>query len=224
MRAQGRTVTRYLIDFDSTLVAAETLDVWAEVSLTHASDRDTRMAEVQALTERAMSGELGFDEALRGRLALLDVRREHLPEVTQRVGAALTDSARRHAGFLASDQVQIVSGGFEEVIGPVLAPLGVRPAQIHANRFLWDGDGRAIGVDPASPLAHDRGKIAVARALGGEAVMVGDGWTDLEVWASGAAARFYAYTGVVARPAVLARAERTASTLDDLLRQEAVAA
>jgi D-3-phosphoglycerate dehydrogenase len=52
--------------------------------------------------------------------------------------------------------------------------------------------------------------------------MVGDGWTDLEVWLQGAAARFYAYTEVVARPAVLARAERTASSLDDLLRQEGI--
>lgn len=214
-------MTRYLIDFDSTLVAAETLDVWAEVSLQDAPDREARLAEIRALTECAMSGELGFDAALRRRLALLDVRREHLPAVVERVAGALTPSALRHAEFLASERVRIVSGGFEEVIGPVLARLGVDGGRIHANRFAFAPDGRATGVDPTSPLAHDRGKIAVARALGGEVVMVGDGWTDLEVWAAGAAVRFYAYTEVAARPAVLTRAERRASSLDDLLRQEA---
>lgn len=217
-------MTRYLLDFDSTLVAAETLDVWAEVSLADAPDRAERLDRVRALTDRAMNGELGFDEALGERLALLDVRREHLPEVIRRVADALTPSALANAGFLAGEQVWIVSGGFEEVIGPVLARLGVDGGRIHANRFVFGPDGRAVGVDPASPLAHDRGKIAVARALGGEVVMVGDGWTDLEVWASGAAARFYAYTGVAARPAVLAQAERTATSLEDMLQQEAVGA
>lgn len=217
-------MTRYLLDFDSTLVAAETLDVWAEVALHDASDRETRLAEIRALTEKAMAGELSFGNALARRLALADVRREHLPEVIGRIGAALTPSARRNPAFLASHRVWIVSGGFEEVIGPVLAPLGVPLDRIHANRLVFGPDGRAVGLDPTSPLAHDRGKIAVARALGGEVVMVGDGWTDLEVWASGAAARFYAYTEVATRPAVLAQAERTAGSLEEMLEQEAQAA
>ena len=214
-------MTRYLLDFDSTLVAAETLDVWAEIALDGAPDREPRLEEIQALTEKAMAGEVSFGEALARRLALLDVRREHLPQVIERVATALTPSARRNAPFLASDRVRIVSGGFEEVIGPVLAPLGVEAERIHANRLVFGADGRAVGVDPASPLAHDRGKIAVARVLGGEVVMVGDGGTDLEVWASGTAKRFYAFTEVVARPAVLAHAERTAASLEDMLSQEA---
>lgn len=217
-------MTRYLIDFDSTLVGAETLDVWAEIALAGAPNRAARAEAVRALTEQAMEGALSFSEALRQRLALLDARREHLPELVERLRAALTPSARRCAAFLARPEVWIVSGGFEEVIAPVVRTLGVPPERIRANRLLFDAEGRAAGVDPASPLAHDGGKIAVARLLGAEVVMVGDGWTDLEVWTAGAAARFYAFTEVVARPAVLARAELTAASLDEVLRQEGLEA
>jgi D-3-phosphoglycerate dehydrogenase len=214
-------VTRYLIDFDSTLVAAETLDVLAEIALGDAPDREARTARVLSLTEQAMSGEIGFAEALQRRLEILQPRREHLPPLIARLGAALTASARRQAAWLAGPNVSIVSGGLEEVIGPVLAELGVRPGCVHANRLTWREDGRAWGVDLDRLLAHDRGKIAFARTLSPHTVvMVGDGWTDLEVWTSGAAARFYAFTEVVSRPAVLARAELTAASLDEVLQQE----
>lgn len=213
-------MTRYLIDFDSTLVAAETLDVLAEISLADAPDRAERVAAVSTLTEQAMDGALSFAEALRRRLALLQARREHLPLLIGRLRASLTPSALRCAAFLAHPDVLVISGGFEDVIAPVLADLGVTPDRIHANRLAFAEDGRITGVDPASPLAHDGGKIVAARSLGDEVVMVGDGWTDLEVWTAGAAARFYAFTEVVARPAVLARAELTAASLDEVLRQE----
>lgn len=219
-------MTRYLIDFDSTLVAAETLDVLAEISLVGRPDREARTAAVQELTEQAMAGELPFGEALSRRLALLQARREHLPALVERLRAALTPSARRNAAWLARPEVSIVSGGFEEVIGSVLTGLGLGDGRIYANRFQWDAEGLAVGVDAASPLAHDGGKVAVAGELGRggeEVVMVGDGWTDLEVWTSGAAARFYAYTEVVSRPAVLARAKFRAASLDEVLRQEGIA-
>ena len=167
-----------------------------------------------------MAGDLSFGEALGRRLALLEVRREHLPPCIAQLREALTASARRNGAFLSGVDVWVVSGGFEEVIAPVLAGLGVPPGRIRANRLIFNADGWAAGVDPASPLAHDGGKAAAARAIGGELVMVGDGLTDLEVWTSGAAARFYAYTEVVARPAVLARADRTAASLDEVLAQE----
>ena len=215
-------MTCYLIDFDSTLVAAETLDVLADIALAGRPDREARAAAVRELTDRAMAGELSFATALRRRLDLLEARREHLPALIRRLQGAVTPSAARSAAFLGRPDVFVVSGGFEEVIAPVVAPMGVTPGRIHANRLLFDDAGRATGVDPASPLAQDGGKIVAARAIGGERVVVGDGWTDLEVWRAGAAARFYAYTEVVARPAVLAAAERTAASFEDLLRQEGV--
>lgn len=217
-------MTRYLIDFDSTLVAVETLDVLGEIALADAPDREARLLAVRELTDGAMSGAMSFAEALSARLGLLQPRLSHLEPLIERLRAALTPSARRNAEFLSGPQVMVVSGGFESAIAPVLAELGVTADRIIANRLRFDSDGELIGVDPTSPLAHDGGKIAVARSLGGEVVMVGDGWTDLEVWTAGAATRFYAFTEVTARPAVLARAERTAASLDDLLRQEGLRA
>lgn len=219
-------MTRYLIDFDSTLVAAETLDVLGEIALADATDREARLAEVRAITEAAMDGRARFAEALLRRLGLLQVRREHLAPLIVRMAEALTPSARRNAAFLSGPNVTVVSGGFMEVIAPVLAPLGVAAEAIAANRLVFGADGRLEVIDASLPLARDGGKVEVARALArdgaaGEAiVMVGDGWTDYEVFAVGAATRFYAFTEAAARPRVLAHADRRAVDLDDLLAQE----
>jgi D-3-phosphoglycerate dehydrogenase len=56
--------------------------------------------------------------------------------------------------------------------------------------------------------------------LRGEIVAVGDGWTDYEIRAAGAADRFYAFVENVERAKVVAHADRIARSFGDLLRQE----
>ncbi|HET7675685.1 MAG TPA: phosphoglycerate dehydrogenase, partial [Gammaproteobacteria bacterium] len=74
----------FLIDFDSTLVQLETLEVLAEVALEGTSDKAARLEKVAALTDRAMNGEVPFRAALEERLALIGAHRDHLPEVIAR--------------------------------------------------------------------------------------------------------------------------------------------
>ncbi|MGZ8363944.1 MAG: HAD-IB family phosphatase [Caulobacteraceae bacterium] len=216
-----------IIDFDSTFVGGETLDVLAEIVLAQDPDRDAGTREIAALTQAAMNGEIEFGEALRRRLAILCPSRAQVAEVAQTFRRRVTPSIARNAAFFRdhAERVFIVSGGFREVIEPVVADFGVSPDHVLANTLVFNADDRAGAVDDANPLAESGGKAAAVRTLNldGEVVAVGDGWTDYEIRQAGAACRFHAFTEIVRREKVVAVADHVAASFEDVLRVEGLA-
>ena len=218
-------MTAFVVDFDSTIVRVEGLEVLSQIVLAGDPDRDETLATIAALTDRAMSGEMAFEDSLRARLALLRPDRAQVAAAAERLRGELTPSARRCAAFFASPDVYVLSGGFREMIAPTAADLGVPDDRILANSFVFGADGRAEGCDTANPLSRSGGKAEAVRRLGrtDEVVAVGDGWTDYEIRAGGAAQRFYAFVENVERPRVVAHADRVARSFEDLLAQEGLA-
>ena len=217
----------FVFDFDSTLVAIESLDVLADLALAGHPDRERISAEIAALTDRAMTGDVPFGEALRQRLALLPLTREHVAALAAKATEAMTPSITRNIGFFRNQagRIVIVSGGFREIIAPVAEALGVPADRILANDLVYDAGGRVTGVDPTNPLSGAGGKVEALNRLelDGPVVMIGDGWTDAEVRAGGAADRFYAFTEVVRRDKVVAAADGEAASLDEILHAEGIA-
>lgn len=213
-----------IFDFDSTLVDFETLEELADIALAGAPDAQAARDRIAALTDQAMGGEIGFGEALRQRLALLPLTRDHVETLAARAPDRLTASVRRNLGFFQNGaaDVVILSGGFREVIAPVAQALGVPADRVLCNDLTYDDDGRVTGVDDANPLSHANGKPqAIHRLnLAGRVVMVGDGWNDAEVKLAGAADAFYAFTEVVRRPPVVQAADAEAASLDEVLHAE----
>jgi phosphoserine phosphatase len=169
-----------VMDVDSTLIQDEVIELLARGA--------GREAEVAAVTERAMRGELEFAASLHERVACL----AGLPEsVIEQVRAAvrLTPGARtlcrtlRRLGFTLA----VVSGGFIEVVGPLAEELGIHHA--HANRLeVRDGrlTGRVVGdvVDRAAKAAALR-RFAAAEGLPlSRTVAIGDGANDLDMLAA----------------------------------------
>ncbi|WP_297934035.1 phosphoglycerate dehydrogenase [uncultured Brevundimonas sp.] len=216
----------FIFDFDSTLVRIETLEALADIALSDAPDAAARKAEIAALTDQAMSGQVDFGTALRRRLDLLALTRGHVETLTDRILDEAGASIRRNVDFFErhAERVYILSGGFREVIAPLAARLGIAADHVLANDLIYDAEGRVTGVDDANPLSRDNGKPEVIKALNltGPVVMVGDGWTDAEVKLAGAADRFYAFTEVVSRPKVIEVADATAASLDEVLFAEGV--
>lgn len=217
----------FIFDFDSTLVRIETLEALADLALKDAPDAAERKARIAALTDDAMNGRIGFGEALKQRLELLALRREHVEALTDRILDEATVSIRRNVDFFQrhAERIYILSGGFREVIAPLAERLGVPADHVLANDLIYDDEGRVTGADEANPLSRENGKPEVIRALNleGPVVMVGDGWTDAEVKVQGAADRFYAFTEIVRRPKVVEAADAVASSLDEVLYAEGVA-
>jgi D-3-phosphoglycerate dehydrogenase len=217
----------FIFDFDSTLVRIETLEALADLALRDAPDAAERKARIAALTDDAMNGRIDFGSALKERLALLALRREHVEALTDRILDEATVSIRRNVDFFQrnAERIYIMSGGFREVIAPLAERLGVAADHVLANDLIYDAEGRVTGVDETNPLSRENGKPEVIKALNlsGPVVMVGDGWTDAEVKLKGAADRFYAFTEIVSRPKVVAVADGVAASLDEVLFAEGVA-
>jgi D-3-phosphoglycerate dehydrogenase len=218
-----------ILDFDSTFTTVEALDILAELLSAADPARAADVARIKTLTDQAMSGEIGFSDALQRRIQILKPTRDDIAALVDVLKTKISASIERNRAVFNdyAGKIRIISGGFHDFIDPVVADFGIDPAYVLANRLTWNADGVAIGLDLTNPLSQDGGKITAVRALNldGDVVMVGDGWTDFEVYKGGAAERFYAFTENVTRPKVVAATEageatRVAASFDEVLHAE----
>jgi D-3-phosphoglycerate dehydrogenase len=214
----------YLVfDFDSTFTQVEGLDELAAIALTGQPDQAQRVAAIKALTDQGMAGEIGFQESLSKRLALLGAHRRHLAPLVAHLRGKVSESIRRNGDFFRqhADRIYVVSSGFREFIEPVVAEFGIAPSHVLANTFTFDAEGHITGCDAANVLSRDGGKIQQLKDLhlDGPVYVLGDGYTDYQIREAGLAKRFYAYTENVSRPSVVAAADEVLPTFDEFLYQ-----
>ncbi len=181
------------------------------------------MAAIKALTDQGMAGEIGFQESLRRRLALLGANRRHLAPLVAHLQGKVSASIRRNGDFFRqhADRIYVVSSGFREFIEPVVAEFGIAPEHVLANTFTFDAEGNITGCDAGNVLSRDGGKIQQLKdlQLDGPVYVLGDGYTDYQIREAGLAKRFYAYTENVSRPSVVAAADEVLPTFDEFLYQ-----
>ncbi|GAB3761962.1 phosphoglycerate dehydrogenase [Spirosoma pomorum] len=213
--------TYFVIDFDSTFTKVEALDVLGEISLAGSPDRNNALIQIKTITDRGMSGELSFTESLELRLGILKAHRDQLPALIETLMGQISDSFQRNKQFLTenADHIYIISNGFKDFIVPIVTSLGIRAENVFANDFVFDENGYVVGFNRENPLSANGGKSQVIRNLNldGEVYVLGDGYTDYEIRASGLASRFYAFTENVLRPNVVEKADFIAPSLDEFL-------
>ena len=197
-------------DCDSTLITGEVIEMLAA----HAG----REAEVAAVTERAMRGELDFEESLRERvktLAGLDasVIQEVANDIVLTPGARTTIRTLKRLGY----KTAVVSGGFIQVLEDLAGELELD--YVRANTLeIVDGKltGNVIGkvVDRAAKAEFLREFAADSGLEMHQTVAVGDGANDIDmISAAGLGIAFNA------RPALVEVADTSVSSpfLDEVL-------
>jgi phosphoserine phosphatase len=165
-----------IADMDSTMIRQECVDELA--------DEAGVGPYVASITARAMNGEIGFEGALRERVALL----EGMPvEVIDRViatrielmpgGPELVRTMRLHGAWCA-----LVSGGFTDFTSRIAEMIGFQ--ENRANRLLQE-NGKLTGK-VAEPILGRQAKadalLDISKRLGlapADAIAVGDGANDL---------------------------------------------
>ena len=166
-------------DMDSTMIGQECIDELA--------DKIGLKSRIAAITERAMSGEIAFEPALRERVDLL--RGLPLPVIDE----VLAERIRVSPGALALVHTMrargaytcLVSGGFTSFTDCVAAMIGFD--ENRANRLLIEA-GRIKGVQEPilgrdaklAALLDLTGKLGLARE---DSLAVGDGANDLAMLA-----------------------------------------
>lgn len=188
-----------VFDCDSTLCAIEGIDELA----------GARKARIEALTARAMSGELPLEAVYRLRLEEIRPSRDAVEALGERYVQTLLPGAREltRALVFLGKRVRILSGGLRPAVERVGAELGLEACDVHAVGIRFDADGAYAGYEEASLLTRSGGKIEIVRnwlqAGMDPLCLVGDGSTDLEVARALPLARFVGFGGVVARESVL---------------------
>lgn len=166
-----------VLDADSTLFNEEAIDLLAQATGTK--------EQVSKITESAMRGEIDFAASLRARVRLLKGLES---SKLQQVGAELT--LTRGAEELinkaraADFEVAVVSGGFVEILKPIMAQLEIslfraNSLEIVGNQLTGEVSGKIVD-------AHLKAEILLgfAEMLGvssKETIAVGDGANDIEM-------------------------------------------
>ncbi|MFC7402393.1 phosphoserine phosphatase SerB [Citricoccus sp. GCM10030269] len=178
-----------VLDVDSTLITQEVIELLAA----HAG----REAEVAAVTEAAMRGELDFTQSLHHRvkaLAGLDaaVIDQVVAAVEPQAGAREVIAAFHRAGW----QVCAVSGGFTQVLAPLAADLGLDRYRANDLEVVDDVlTGRVLGtvVDRTVKAQMLRHWATEAGLDASGVIAVGDGANDIDMLkAAGLAVAFCA--------------------------------
>ncbi|TAF75333.1 MAG: phosphoglycerate dehydrogenase [Bacteroidetes bacterium] len=211
----------YIIDFDSTFVQVETLDVLCEVALATHTDKEKILAEVKQITNLGMEGKLSLSESLSKRIQLLHANKSHIAKVIEVISEKVSISFERNKKFIEpiAQQIYIVSGGFSEIIIPIVAEFGIAAKNVLANDFTYSANGDIIGFDTKNLLSQSKGKPQIIKSLKlvGDIFVIGDGYTDYEIKEAGAATKFYAFTENVKRQNVVEKADAILPSFDEFL-------
>lgn len=202
MRSAKRLV---MLDMDSTLIVQEVIDLLAA----KAGVAD----EVSAITKKAMAGEMDFAQSLEARVSLLaGLNESMLSEVRGEI--TLTQGAENliQTLHLKGHKVGVVSGGFIDVIEPILKDLKIDFYRANKLQIL-NGEltGKLEGeiIDRSAKL---KALVEFAKNEGvpnSQTVAIGDGANDLDMIES-------AGLGIAfnAKPKVAAAAATTISGSD----------
>ncbi|CAB4806223.1 MAG: phosphoserine phosphatase SerB [Actinobacteria bacterium] len=199
-----------VMDVDSTLIQQEVIELLGA--------KAGVLKEIAEITESAMRGDLDFEASLRARVALLKGLPESaLKDVQSEI--SLTPGARTLVRTLSKlgHHIALVSGGFEPVIAPLVAELGIDHMRAN-NVEIKDGKltGELIG-----PIIDRAGKALALKEFATahnidleQTIAIGDGANDLDMIA-------IAGMGIAfnAKPAVKAAADSSVSApyLDSVL-------
>jgi len=210
-----------IIDFDSTFITKESLDELASHVLSRSSADSSIVEKIQQITNDGMSGKISFYESINSRLQLMMASRDDVQVVSKNLKDHVSPSFYRNKDFIHKHhrKIYFVSGGFREMLLPVLKEFGINKEHVFGNEFIYDDKDRVLGFEKNNPLTDINGKAKIIKSLLliGEIHAIGDGYNDYQLKASGAVSKFFAFTENVYRKNVCELADMILSSFDDYI-------
>jgi phosphoserine phosphatase len=175
-------VSRFLVvfDVDSTLIEDEVIELLADAA--------GKRAEVKAITDSAMAGDLDFSQSLAARVAMLEgVSQAAIAQTIDRVRITKGAVELIEAIHAAGGKVAAVSGGFIQVLEPLAEKLSL---DFYRANTLEVVDGKLTGKTLGRVIdrsVKSESLLEWATELGlkpSQTIAVGDGANDLEMMAT----------------------------------------
>lgn len=192
---------KIFFDFDSTLVACESLDLLAE--LRGMGD------EIKKMTALSMSGELPLEQVMVKKMDMMRPSAEDIEVIVKKCEDLWVPGAKEVIAILQNlgKEVFILSSNFHAIIDPVVKDLPILAENIIANDIYFE-HGKYVGINERSPLITSDGKFQILKSIlknDDRAVMVGDAMGDLR--GGKAASLFIGFGGVEVRQSVKEKSE-----------------
>ena len=172
---EGRAKALLIADMDSTMITVECIDELADYA--------GIKPQIAEITERAMRGELDFEGALHGRVALLKGLPDSAIDQCRQERVVIMGGAKALVRTMKARGARtlLVSGGFTRFTGPVAAEIGF---DMHVANVLEIADGALLGsvTRPIVDAARKRTELEAAIAGGIDRALtlaVGDGANDI---------------------------------------------
>jgi phosphoserine phosphatase len=167
------------VDCDSTLSAIEGIDELARLS------DPAIFAEVVALTNAAMNGDVPMHEVFGKRMEVIRPDKSMADEVSRLYIDHIVPGAREFIEDAKSKgwTPVILSGGFEPLIRPLADLLGIK--HVEAVPLFFNESGAYAGYGTDYPTTRNLGKNEIINewkraTLPARVIMIGDGISDLE--------------------------------------------
>lgn len=199
------------IDCDSTLSTIEGIDELARLA-----DPQT-LAEVKALTNAAMNGEVPLNEVFRRRMEIIRPDKKNAELVSEEYVKTIVPGVVEMLSFIRLQGWLpiILSGGFTPLIQPLANHLGIE--HVEAVPLFFDAEGSYAGYGEDYPTTRNLGKNEIIRdwknaTLPAKVIMIGDGISDLETQTD--VDLMIGFGGVIARDKVKAGAQRWITSFD----------
>ena len=210
-----------IIDFDSTFITEESLDELAKYKLRDQPDSQTMLNKIKSLTNAGMNGDIPFKQSLDERMEVLNLNRSDINSVSKILSECVTPSFTKNKSFFIenNNKIIILSGGFKELIVPIVDDFGISSSNVFANDFIYNSSEQITGINQDNIMSKNGGKVKQSKLLSihGTVHVIGDGYTDYEIKLDGPATHFYAFTENVERKNICELADLTLSNFDDYI-------
>lgn len=210
-----------IIDFDSTFITEESLDELAKYKLRDQPDSQTMLNKIKSLTNAGMNGDIPFKQSLDERMEVLNLNRSDINSVSKILSECVTPSFTKNKSFFIenNNKIIILSGGFKELIVPIVDDFGILSSNIFANDFIYNSSEQITGINQDNIMSKNGGKVKQSKLLSihGTVHVIGDGYTDYEIKLDGPATHFFAFTENIERKNICELADLTLSNFDDYI-------
>ena len=210
-----------IIDFDSTFITEESLDELAKYKLRDQPDSQTMLNKIKSLTNAGMNGDIPFKQSLDERMEVLNLNRSDINSVSKILSECVTPSFTKNKSFFIenNNKIIILSGGFKELIVPIVDDFGILSSNVFANDFIYNSSEQITGINQDNIMSKNGCKVKHSKLLSihGTVHVIGDGYTDYEIKLDGPATHFFAFTENVERKNICELADLTLSNFDDYI-------
>ena len=210
-----------IIDFDSTFITEESLDELAKYKLRDQPDSQTMLNKIKSLTNAGMNGDIPFKQSLDERMEVLNLNRSDINSVSKILSECVTPSFTKNKSFFIenNNKIIILSGGFKELIVPIVDDFGILSSNVFANDFIYNSSEQITGINQDNIMSKNGGKVKQSKLLSihGTVHVIGDGYTDYEIKLDGPATHFFAFTENFERKNICELADLTLSNFDDYI-------